>query len=81
MATVAGHRLLRKDSCENVEKAVCLRYAFDMPSVCLRCVPLAIGVNPINGRCTRVQSIVVGHNPAPLCGASPAFTLIGLACV
>ena len=37
MATVAGHRLLRKDSCENVEKAVCLRYAFDMPLICLRC--------------------------------------------
>ena len=37
-----------------------------------------VGVDPSKERCTRVQSTVVGHNPAPLHGASPAFTLIGL---
>ena len=36
MATVVGHRLLRKDSLETVEKPVCYRYAADMLSICFR---------------------------------------------
>ena len=35
-------------------------------------------IHQCDGRCALVSSTVVGHNPAPLYGASPFFTLIGL---